>query len=118
MAYVLQKGMIVRQVETGDGETAITWNVSVSYDLKRKILSNAIRSIKTDERGEQSVDVDLGTVADIVLSHGVQSWENVTDEAGNALPYSVENARQVDGNTLADLAGKVMSLVYSEKEKN
>lgn len=82
-----------------------------------------IRPLTGLENLEVSAEIGGGRIGDaqkIALRFGVVDWENVDDERGNPLPFSLENLKLLPVNVLSEIAIRIIrgSKMDDEKAKN
>jgi len=91
----------------------VTWTIAIPWSAKVALSS---RAFSIDANGE--IDAKMGEAIDIVLSECVKDWQGVTDEQGNAIPFSVENAQHLPFDLLVELTGKVLNRVFGGGQGN
>ncbi len=107
-------GELAEGVEPGsDEDDRICWHVRVTWqaleDFRKGINDLEEKHAEPDEEGNKRLliaDIPAVAMAEL-LEPVVIGWENYADEAGNPVPFSVEEMMSVDPNYLVELYARL-----------
>jgi hypothetical protein len=117
MPYKGSSGGALEPYKVVTGE--ITWQVVVPYAIARRIVTRCVKQVESAEEGSK-VDIDFGTMADIVVRQCVKSWEGVVDENDNPVAWAPERITEdnlLDWGVLVELAANVANLLFDREKK-